>query len=57
MARWAAGTDAGAMHRSSARNRIRAVPAPTGSMRTLNVLLAVAAALCVLAVAAGSLIH
>jgi hypothetical protein len=57
MARRARGTDAGAMPLSSPRNRIRAVPAPTGSMRYLNVLLAFAAALCVLAVAAGSLIH
>jgi hypothetical protein len=46
MANRAPGTDAGAMHFSS-----------PGSMRYLNVLLAVAAALCVLAVAASSLNH
>jgi hypothetical protein len=44
MATWAPGTDAGAMHFSS-----------PGSMRYLNALLAVAAALCLLAVAASSL--
>lgn len=46
MARRAPATDAGAMHLSS-----------PGSMRYLNALLAVAAALCVLAVAASSLNH
>jgi hypothetical protein len=45
------------MHLSSPRNRIRAVAAPTGSMRYLNVLLAVAAALCVVAGAARTLNH
>jgi hypothetical protein len=55
MAEGAADTDAGAMHFSSPRNRIRAAAIPTGSMHSFNLLLAISAALCVLAVAAGIL--
>lgn len=47
--------DPGKMHTPSPRNRIRAATIPTGSMRAVNALLAVAAALCILAAAAASI--
>jgi hypothetical protein len=43
------------MHTPSPRNRIRAAVLPVGSMRAVNALLAVAAALCILAAAAASI--
>jgi hypothetical protein len=48
-------TDAGGMHHSSPRNRIRAAMIPAGSMQTVNILLAVAAALCIVAGVAGTI--
>jgi hypothetical protein len=42
------------MHSTPPRNRLRTAMAPASAMHTVNVLLAVAAALCVLAVAAGT---
>jgi hypothetical protein len=48
-------SDAGGMNTTPPRNRLRIAMAPAASMHTVNVLLAVAAALCVLAVAAGTL--
>ncbi len=47
--------DHGRMHTPSPRNRLRTAVIPTGSMRAVNVLLAVAAALCILAAAAASI--
>ena len=47
--------DAGGMHSTPPRNRLRTAVAPTVSMHTVNVLLAVAAALCVVAGVAGTL--
>jgi hypothetical protein len=47
--------DHGRMHTPSPRNRIRAATIPMGSMRAVNALLAVAAALCILAAAAASI--
>jgi hypothetical protein len=43
------------MHSTPPRNRLRTAVAPTVSMHTVNVLLAVAAALCVVAGVAGTL--
>ena len=55
MASAAPGADAGGMHSTPPRNRLRTAVAPTISMRTVNILLVLAAALCVLAGAAGTL--
>lgn len=55
MLRAAPASDAGGMNTIPPRNRLRTAMAPAASMHTVNVLLAVAAALCVLAVAAGTL--
>ena len=43
------------MHSTPPRNRLRIAVAPSVSMRTVNVLLVLAAALCVLAGVAGTL--
>jgi hypothetical protein len=43
------------MQTPSPRNRIRTAALPVGSMRAVNALLAVAAALCILAAAAASI--
>jgi hypothetical protein len=55
MANGAPVADAGGMHSTPPRNRLRIAVAPTVSMRTVNVLLVLAAALCVLAGVAGTL--
>ena len=47
--------DAGGMQSSPPRNRLRTAMAPTISMRTVNILLVLAAALCVLAGVAGTI--
>ncbi len=43
------------MHTPSPRSRVRALAVPAGSMRAVNTLLAVAATLCLLAVAAAGI--
>lgn len=43
------------MHSTPPRNRLRTAMAPAASMHTVDVLLVVAAALCVLAAVAGTL--
>ena len=55
MARGAPVADAGGMHSSPPRTRLRIAVAPTISMRTVNVLLVLAGALCILAGVAGTL--
>jgi hypothetical protein len=55
MARGAPEADAGGMHSTPPRNRLRIAVAPTITMRTVNVLLAFAAALCILAGIAGTI--
>jgi hypothetical protein len=52
----AAGADAGGM-RATPRTRIRSAATPSGSMRAVNALLAVSAALCVAAAVSASLIR
>jgi hypothetical protein len=47
--------DVGGMHSRSPRTRAAAIPA--GSMHAINVLLAVAAALCLLAAAVGGIVR
>ena len=47
--------DEGGMHSTPPRNRLRIAAAPTVSMRTVNVLLVLAAALCILAGVAGTI--
>jgi hypothetical protein len=55
MARGSPAADAGGMNSTPPRNRLRTAAAPAVSMRTVNILLAFAAALCILAGIAGSL--
>jgi hypothetical protein len=50
-------TDAAVMHPPTPRSRIRAAAVPTGSMRPINILLGLSAALVLLAAALGSLVH
>jgi hypothetical protein len=55
MVRPALAADVRGMRSTSPRNRLRTAAAPAVSMRTVNILLVVAAALCVVAGVAGTL--